>query len=79
MVEGYFWIVGVYFEPQYALARKIMSKVIAITSIIDDIYDAYGTYNELEIFTEAIERFEMFTLWLDSHETYIMYAVKNLL
>ena len=62
MVEGYFWIIGVYFEPQYALARKIMSKVIAIASIIDDIYDAYGTYNELEIFTEAIERFEMFTL-----------------
>lgn len=56
IVEGYFWIVGVYFEPQYALARAIMSKVIAITSIIDDIYDAYGTYKELQIFTEAIER-----------------------
>ncbi|XP_071902388.1 (-)-germacrene D synthase-like isoform X1 [Coffea arabica] len=59
MVEGYFWIIGVYFEPQYALARKIMSKVIAIASIIDDIYDAYGTYNELEIFTEAIERWNV--------------------
>lgn len=59
MVEGFFWIVGVYFEPQYALARKIMSKVIAITSIIDDIYDAYGTYEEIQIFTEAIERWNV--------------------
>ena len=62
MVEGYFWIVEVYFEPQYALARKIMSKVIAVTSIIDYIYDAHGTYEELQIFTEAIESFGMFAL-----------------
>jgi (-)-germacrene D synthase len=49
--------VAVYFEPQYSLARKILTKVIAMTSIIDDIYDVYGTLEELEPFTEAIERF----------------------
>ena len=59
IVEGYFWIVGVYFEPQYGLARKILSKVIAMATVIDDVYDAYGTYKELEIFTEAIERFDL--------------------
>uniref|UniRef100_A0A2N9HWR3 Terpene synthase metal-binding domain-containing protein n=1 Tax=Fagus sylvatica TaxID=28930 RepID=A0A2N9HWR3_FAGSY len=58
VVECYFWIVAVYFEPQYSLARKILTKVIAMTSIIDDIYDAYGTLEELEPFTEAIEREE---------------------
>ncbi|XP_041025260.1 (-)-germacrene D synthase-like [Juglans microcarpa x Juglans regia] len=51
-----FWIVAVYFEPQYSLARKILTKVIALTSIIDDIYDVYGTLEEIKIFTEAIER-----------------------
>ncbi|KAG8367758.1 hypothetical protein BUALT_Bualt16G0106100 [Buddleja alternifolia] len=56
MVETYFWILGVYFEPKYALARKILTKVQAITSIIDDTYDAYGTLEELEILTDAIER-----------------------
>ena len=56
IVEGYFWVVGVYYEPQYFLARRILMKVIAITSIIDDVYDAYGTIDEIEIFTDAIER-----------------------
>ncbi|KAJ6374377.1 hypothetical protein OIU78_029986 [Salix suchowensis] len=58
VVECYFWIVGVYFEPQYSLARKILTKVIAMTSIIDDIYDVYGTLEELELFTEAIDRWD---------------------
>ncbi|WVZ03704.1 hypothetical protein V8G54_024510 [Vigna mungo] len=55
IVESCFWIVGVYYEPQYCLARSILIKVIAMTSIIDDVYDAYGTIDELEIFTDAIE------------------------
>ncbi|KAI8552712.1 hypothetical protein RHMOL_Rhmol06G0288000 [Rhododendron molle] len=58
VVECYFWILGVYFEPQYFLARRILTKVIALTSIIDDIYDVYGTLEELVLFTDAIERWE---------------------
>ncbi|KAL6313966.1 hypothetical protein AAG906_011696 [Vitis piasezkii] len=58
LVEGYFWILGVYFEPQYSLARRILVKVFAMISIIDDIYDAYGTFEELKLFTEAIERWD---------------------
>ncbi|KAL3503370.1 hypothetical protein ACH5RR_037819 [Cinchona calisaya] len=59
IVESYSWILGVYFEPEYGPARKIMTKVMAITSVVDDIYDAYGTYKELVIFTEAIERWNI--------------------
>ncbi|KOM49910.1 hypothetical protein LR48_Vigan08g073700 [Vigna angularis] len=62
MVEGCFWIVGVYYEPQYCLARRILSKVVAMISIIDDVYDAYGTIDELEIFTNAIERWDISSL-----------------
>jgi len=56
IVEGCFWTFGVYSEPQYCLARRTLKKAIAMISIIDDIYDAYGTIDELEIFTNAIER-----------------------
>ena len=56
IVELYFWILGVYYESNFAIARKILTKVIAMTSIIDDIYDVYGTLEELKLFTEAVER-----------------------
>ncbi|TYI58058.1 hypothetical protein E1A91_D11G326200v1 [Gossypium mustelinum] len=47
------------FEPHYTIARIFMTKVISLTSILDDIYDAYGTYEQLEIFTEAIQRWDI--------------------
>ncbi|KAL9366365.1 hypothetical protein Peur_037564 [Populus x canadensis] len=59
VIECYFWILGVYLEPEYFLARRILTKVIAMTSVIDDIYDVYGTPEELELFTDAIERWEI--------------------
>ena len=58
LVECYFnWVIGIYFEPKYAFARKILSKVILTVSLIDDTYDAYGTLQELQIFTDAVNRF----------------------
>ena len=57
VVECYFWMLGVYFQPEYSVARKLLTKVIAITSIIDDVYDVYGTIEELTLLTNAIERF----------------------
>ncbi|KAM7493646.1 hypothetical protein LguiB_028255 [Lonicera macranthoides] len=59
MVECYFWILGVYFEPQYFLARRILTKVLCLTSVIDDIYDVYGTIEELILFTNAIQRWDL--------------------
>jgi len=56
LVECYFWILGVYFEPKYSRARKMLTKVFKLISIIDDTFDAYATYDELVTFTDAIER-----------------------
>lgn len=56
LVECFFWSVAVYFEPNYSLARSILTKMIAITTVIDDVYDAFGTLDELTLFTDAIER-----------------------
>ncbi|KAF7140868.1 hypothetical protein RHSIM_Rhsim06G0188300 [Rhododendron simsii] len=59
VVECYFWMMGVCFEPQYSFARSLLTKVITLASIMDDIYDVYGTLEELVLFTDAIERWEM--------------------
>ncbi|XP_057781642.1 (-)-germacrene D synthase-like [Salvia miltiorrhiza] len=59
VVECYFWILGVYFEPQYETARRLLTKVISMTSILDDIYDVKGTLDELRRFTHAIRRLDI--------------------
>nr|ABR09288.1 monoterpene synthase [Zea mays]ABR09289.1 monoterpene synthase [Zea mays] len=58
VVECYFWMVGVYFEPSYSRARVILSKVLAIVSLLDDTYDVYGTSQECELFTKCIESWD---------------------
>ncbi|KAL3838505.1 hypothetical protein ACJIZ3_023096 [Penstemon smallii] len=59
VVECFFWAMGVYHEPRYSRARVMLTKTIAMTSIIDDTYDAYGVIEELDIFTKAIERWDL--------------------
>ncbi|XXG82617.1 hypothetical protein AAC387_Pa10g0526 [Persea americana] len=62
VVECYFWILGVYFEPQYSRARLMISRIISLTSVMDDIYDVYGTMEELKVFTDAIQRWDRSTI-----------------
>ncbi|KAF8026082.1 hypothetical protein BT93_F2790 [Corymbia citriodora subsp. variegata] len=57
--ELYVWMLGVYFEPEYEIARGIVTKMMVVLSILDDIYDVYGTLEELELFTEAVERWDV--------------------
>ncbi|KAK9072968.1 hypothetical protein SSX86_007290 [Deinandra increscens subsp. villosa] len=62
LVECYFWAQGVYFEPEYSKSRFFLAKILAIGTVLDDTYDAYGTYEELVIFTEAIQRWSLMCL-----------------
>ncbi|XP_050370016.1 (-)-germacrene D synthase-like [Argentina anserina] len=60
ITEVYFiWALSVYFEPQYSFARRTSCKVTSMLSILDDIYDTHGTIEELELFTEAIQRWDI--------------------
>ncbi|KAI7743350.1 hypothetical protein M8C21_003231 [Ambrosia artemisiifolia] len=59
LVESYFWALGGYCEPKYSFARMFFTKFILVATILDDTYDAYGTYKELEILTEAILRWSV--------------------
>nr|ANB66345.1 terpene synthase [Camellia sinensis] len=58
LVESYLWAVGVAFEPQHKSFRKWLTKAINFVLIIDDIYDIYGSLEELECFTNSVERWD---------------------
>ncbi|XP_058739222.1 (-)-germacrene D synthase-like [Vicia villosa] len=77
IVEAFFWILGVYFESQYSVGRKIMTKVISLASVIDDIYDNYGTIEELQLFTQAIQRWNI--TCMDFLPKYMRFCYKALL
>ncbi|KAL3508558.1 hypothetical protein ACH5RR_027959 [Cinchona calisaya] len=77
LVECYFWIMCVYFEPRYSLARTILTKVISMLSILDDIYDVYGTLDELVLLTDAIQGWHI--SGLDQLPPYMRYYYQALL
>ncbi|KAF7851625.1 hypothetical protein BT93_L3450 [Corymbia citriodora subsp. variegata] len=45
--------------PEFAVARNILTRVTALISILDDIYDVHGTLEELVPYTEAIEKWDV--------------------
>ncbi|KAF3445378.1 hypothetical protein FNV43_RR10554 [Rhamnella rubrinervis] len=47
--------VGVTFEPELGYCRRMSTIVNALITVIDDTYDVYGTLEELEVFTHAVE------------------------
>lgn len=63
-MEGYFFALGIFFKPQFLSARLIMTKIVAIGSMLDDIYDVYGTFEELKLLTLALERWVFFPFFL---------------
>ncbi|XP_062119804.1 (+)-alpha-pinene synthase, chloroplastic-like isoform X2 [Humulus lupulus] len=62
LVEAFLWQVGVRFEPQFSNFRRISARIYVLITIIDDIYDVYGTLEELELFTKAVERWDVKTI-----------------
>nr|UIO87236.1 terpenoids synthase [Blumea balsamifera] len=59
MVECFSWSVGANPEPSFSVLRRNMTKNLTFTSVLDDVYDVYGTLDELEQFTEAVRRWDM--------------------
>ncbi|KAI3523026.1 hypothetical protein L1887_01081 [Cichorium endivia] len=59
LVENFLWTVGVGYMPHFSLGRRTLTKVNAIITTIDDVYDVYGTLDELEQFTDITSRWDI--------------------
>ncbi|XP_073279190.1 germacrene A synthase-like isoform X2 [Primulina huaijiensis] len=59
LVECYFWATGAYHLPKYSRGRVMLTKIIKLLSLIDDTFDVYGTSEELDAFTIAIQRWDI--------------------
>nr|C0KWV3.1 RecName: Full=Linalool synthase Tps-5031L19, chloroplastic; Short=PsTps-5031L; Flags: Precursor [Perilla frutescens var. hirtella]ACN42009.1 linalool synthase [Perilla frutescens var. hirtella] len=58
LVESYFWAIALFEPHQYGYHRKIAAKIITLITSLDDVYDIYGTLDELQLFTDAIQRWD---------------------
>ncbi|KAI3972951.1 hypothetical protein MKX01_019609 [Papaver californicum] len=62
LVECFLWNIGFNSEPKFGNVRKHVTKICNLVSIIDDVYDVYGSLDELKLFTEAIQRWDIKTV-----------------
>ncbi|KAD1794287.1 hypothetical protein E3N88_42280 [Mikania micrantha] len=68
LVENFMWSVSKNYLPGFK-GRVDMTKVNAMITTLDDVYDVYGTLQELEQFTNIVNR-----LWQDLCNSYIIEA-----
>ncbi|CAN1319106.1 Alpha-farnesene synthase [Linum perenne] len=58
VVESFLCAVGLTVDPEHNSFRKWLTKVVIMILILDDVYDVYGSVEELEQFTVAIDRWD---------------------
>ncbi|KAL1345766.1 hypothetical protein HN51_019463 [Arachis hypogaea] len=59
LTESFFWSLGIVSHPNFSYCRKELTKVAALVTVLDDVYDVHGTLDELELFTDAVERWDV--------------------
>ena len=51
------WPMACYTDPQFSNQRIEITKPISLIYILDDIFDVYGTLDQLTLFTDAVNRY----------------------
>ncbi|KAL0391119.1 UNVERIFIED_CONTAM: Isoprene synthase, chloroplastic [Sesamum calycinum] len=59
LMESFFWTVGMISEPQFSKCRVGLTKVVKLITVLDDIYDVYGSADELELLTNAVDKWDV--------------------
>ncbi|CDP11840.1 unnamed protein product [Coffea canephora] len=57
LMESFFRSVGMAYEPRFSKCRIAVTKAFTLITVLDDIYDVYGSIDELEQLTDAIVRY----------------------
>jgi hypothetical protein len=76
-MENYLWAMGMIFEPQFSKCRIGITKFVCILLAIDDMYDIYGSLDELESFTDAVDRYKNKTNIINYQRKYCKNNDKN--
>ncbi|RDY05319.1 hypothetical protein CR513_10866, partial [Mucuna pruriens] len=58
-LKWYMWPMACFTDPRFSEQRIELTKPIALIYVIDDIFDVYGTLDQLTIFTDAVNRWEL--------------------
>ncbi|GMJ10484.1 terpene synthase 03 [Hibiscus trionum] len=60
LLEAYFWATGITpRDPQLSKMRRNLAKFGCFASPMDDIFDIYGSLDELEKYTDAVNRWDL--------------------
>ncbi|EOA19016.1 hypothetical protein CARUB_v10007667mg [Capsella rubella] len=78
IVELHFFVISMYFEPQFSRARIMLTKFYTAETIIDDTFDRYASIHEAEILANSLAR------WapdkdMDRQPTYLKFVFEFIL
>ena len=55
-VEFYTLVSGIDMDPKHSAFRLAVVKMCHLVTLLDDMYDTFGTIDELQLFTAAVKR-----------------------
>uniref|UniRef100_A0A2N9GEC0 Terpene synthase N-terminal domain-containing protein n=1 Tax=Fagus sylvatica TaxID=28930 RepID=A0A2N9GEC0_FAGSY len=58
-LKWYMWTAACLTDPSWSDQRIELTKPISLVYVIDDMFDVYGTLDELTLFTNAVNRWEL--------------------
>ncbi|KAI3839595.1 hypothetical protein MKW92_041387 [Papaver armeniacum] len=68
-LETFYWVVGCHFEPKFSNYRRQLTKLSCLLATTDDMCDIYSSFDEIKMFSEAVDRWDINTV---EHLPYVM-------